>query len=416
MIYAQRPDATACAPIELWNQKLGRWVNKGAKGIALIDDSGSRLRLRHVFDVSDTNSRYNHPVMLWAMQDRYTEAVTETLENTFGELDDKRDMPFALVSAVSNAVEDNFLDYLPDLMGCRENSFLEELEELNVEVIFKDALKSSVAYMLLVRCGYHADEYLNFEDFQSIVNFNTLDTVSRLGAATSDISEMLLREIEATVKDLQKSERKRICAFAQNQDTWHNESVKQNDERNGEHGTDLHDTGRLSDTRPGAAGGRNAHRQVWDVAQDIPEKQPERDVRQPDAGGQPEQPPRGDRPDGEGAHRENHGEAPVELPRAGQRDRPAGLDGTHEQPQASGGGSGTGGADLQLILFPTAEQQVEAIEQAEDEKSSAFSISQEEIDHVFCKGTGFQDGKFRVHLHYQEQHTTKETIDFLKYE
>ena len=414
LIYAQRPDATACAPIEIWNRKFGRWVNRGAKGIALIDDSGSRLNLRHVFDISDTNSRYNRPPVLWSMQDRYAEAVTETLENSFGDLKNKSDIPSALVSAAFNAVEDNYADYLSDLMYCRENSFLEELDGLNVEVIFKAALRSSVAYMLLVRCGCPADKLFTSEDFQGVVNFNTIDTISRLGAAASDISEMLLREIEATVKDLQKTERKQTRTVAKNQGAGHNESRK--DERNGEDGTDLHNAGRLSDTRPGAAGGRNAHRQVWDVAQNISEKPQERDVRQPDAVGQADGAPGGDRPDGEGTDRENHGEAPHEQPRAGQSGRPDGLDGTHEQPAALGGGNGTGGAGVQLTLFPTVEQQIESIKQAEDENSSAFSISQEEIDHVLCKGTGFQDGKFRVYLHYREQHTPKETIDFLKRE
>jgi N12 class adenine-specific DNA methylase len=414
LIYAQRPDATACAPIEIWNRKFGRWVNRGAKGIALIDDSGSRLSLRHVFDVSDTNSRHNRPVVLWSMQDRYAEAVTETLENSFGGLKDKSDILSALVSAAFNAVEDNYADYLSDLMYCRENSFLEELDGLNVEVIFKAALRSSVAYMLLVRCGFPADEFFASEDFQGVVNFNTLDTISRLGVAASDISEMLLREIEATVKDLQKTERKQIRTIAKNQGAGHNESRK--DERNGEDGTDLHNAGRLSDTRPGAAGGRNAHRQIWNVAQNISEKPQERDVRQPDAVGQADRAPRGDRPDGEGADRENHGGISHEQPRAGQSGRPDGLDGTHEQPAALGGGNNTGGAGVQLTLFPTVEQQIESIKQAEDEKSSAFSISQEEIDHVLCKGTGFQDGKFRVYLHYQEQHAPKETIDFLKRE
>ena len=414
LIYAQRPDATACAPIEIWNRKFGRWVNRGAKGIALINDSESRLSLRHVFDVSDTNSRYNRPPVLWSMQDRYAEAVTETLENSFGDLKDKSDISSALVSAAFNAVEDNYADYLSDLMYCRENSFLEELDGLNVEVIFKAALRSSVAYMLLVRCGCPADKLFTSEDFQGVVNFNTIDTISRLGAAASDISEMLLREIEATVKDLQKTERKQIRTVAKNQGAGHNESRK--DERNGEDGTDLHNAGRLSDTRPGAVGGRNAHRQIWNVAQNISEKPQERDVRQPDAVGQADGAPRGDRPDGEGTDRENHGEAPHEQPRAGQSGRPDGLDGTHEQPAALGGGNGTGGAGVQLTLFPTVEQQIESIKQAEDEKSSAFSISQEEIDHVLCKGTGFQDGKFRVYLHYQEQHTLKETIDFLKRE
>lgn len=415
LIYAQRPDATACAEIELWN-KLGRWVNKGAKGIALIDDGGSRLRLRHVFDVSDTNSRYNRPIVLWTIQDKYNEAVTETLENTFGELENKNNMSSALITAAHNAVDDNFTDYLPDLLSFREDSFLEELDDLNVEVFFRDALKSSVAYMLLVRCGYNADEYLTFENFQRVVNFNTLDAAFRLGAAASDISEMLLREIEATVKDLQKTERKQSRTFAKNQNARDNESVKDNDERTGEHGTDLYDTGRLSDTRPDPAGGRNPHRQIWDVAQNIPEKPQERNVRQPDAVGQADEPPVGDRPNGEGARRTDYGAASGDRPRAGQGDRPDGLDGAYEQPQAPGGGNDIGGADLQLTLFPTEGQQIEAIEKAEDEKSSAFSISQEEIDHVLCKGTGFQDGKFRVYLHYQLQQTTKENIDFLKHE
>ncbi len=201
LIFAQRPNATACAPIEVWNEKLGRWVNKGTKGIALIDDSGGRSNLRYVFDGSDTNSRYNCPVILWEMKDRYGAAVTETLENAFGELEEKRELADALISAAHNAVEDNFPDYLSELVACRENSFLEELDGQNVEVIFKDALKSSAAYMILARCGCDAAKHFGFEDFQSVLNFNTLDTVSCLGAAASDISEMLLREIGVAVKE-----------------------------------------------------------------------------------------------------------------------------------------------------------------------------------------------------------------------
>ncbi|TAH56454.1 MAG: helicase, partial [Methanosarcina mazei] len=218
LIFAQRPDATACAPIEIWNEKFGRWVNRGAKGIALINDSGSRLTLRHVFDVSDTNSRYNRPVVLWSLRDEYSEDVTETLENAFGDLKDKSNILAALISTAFNAVEDNYPDYLSDLMYSRENSFLEELDDLNVEVIFKNALRNSVAYLLLIRCGYPADEFFNFDDFQGIVNFNTLETISSLGAATSDISEMILKEISATVKNIQRAERNQNRTFAKNQD------------------------------------------------------------------------------------------------------------------------------------------------------------------------------------------------------
>lgn len=416
LIYAQRPDATACATIELWNQKMGRWVNKGAKGIALIDDSGSRLILRHVFDLSDTNSRYDRPVMLWSMQDKYEEAVVETLENTFGELEEKQDVTAAILSAVRNAVEDNFSDYLSDLMGCRENSFLEELDELNVEVSFREALKSSIAYMVSVRCGYNADEMLKSEDFLNVFSFNTLDTVSRLGAAVSDISEMLLRDIEATVKEMQGEEKNSNRTFAKTQEKEQNENRIQRIERMDEHGADLLDPERLSDPRPDASGGGNAYREIRDAAQDLSEEPPKGNVRQPDAVGQAEQPSFGHRSDSEGAHRTDNLQANKEQPSPGQDDRPHGLDRTHEQPHTLSGGSGTGRAGIQITLFPTIEQQMEAIEQAEDEKTSAFSIPQEEIDALLCKGTGFQNGKYRVYLHYQEQHNQKETIDFLKQE
>jgi len=149
LIYAQRSDATACAPIELWNEKLRRWVNRGAKGIALIDDSHEKLTLRYVFDISDTSSRYNDTVYLWVMPDRYEEAVTETLENAFGELENKATFAETLMSAASNLVDDNCTDYLAELMNIRADSFLEELDDLNVEVELKRALKASVSYILL---------------------------------------------------------------------------------------------------------------------------------------------------------------------------------------------------------------------------------------------------------------------------
>ncbi len=167
--------------IELWN-RLGRWVNAGTKGIALVDDRGERLRLRHVFDISDTNSRSNRAVFLWAMRDGYEQAVIETLENTFGELSDKSSLPYALLCAAENAVDDNFPDYLSDLQSNLDDTVIGDAE---AETVFKDALKSSVAYMALTRCGLNADEYLTGEDFQSIVHFNTLDTVSHLGAAAA---------------------------------------------------------------------------------------------------------------------------------------------------------------------------------------------------------------------------------------
>ena len=417
LIFAQRPDATACASIEIWNEKLGRWVNKGAKGIALINDSGNRLSLRHVFDVSDTNSRYDRPLAIWAMKDEYEDNVIETLENAFGELRDKDDIPTVLILTATNAVDDNYSDYLSDLMYCRNDSFLEELDSLNVEITFKEALINSVTYVLLVRCGYSPDEFFSPEDFKCVINFNTLDTVSRLGTAVRDISEMILKEIGATVKDLQRTERKQQDhTFAKKQELRHNESENNKHERKDEHGADLHEAGKLSDTRSDASGRGNAHREVWDAAQNIPEKPQERDVHQPDVVGQPEPSLVGDRPDSEREDRENHSKAARREPGSGQSSQSDWLDGAYEQSETVGGRNSDEGPGVQLSIFPTIEQQMEAIEQAEDEKSSAFSISQEEIDNVLCKGTGVVNGKYRVYQHYQQHHTSKETVAFLKNE
>ena len=202
LIYAQRRDATTCAPIELWNEKLHRWVNKGAKGIALIDDSHEKLALRYVFDISDTSSRYNEPVYLWTMHTRYEEAVTEALGNAFGELENKTTFAEALISAAGNLVDDNFTDYLTELTQVRTDSFMEELDDLNVGVELKRALRTSVAYMLMSRCGIDAAYYLGREHLDAIWDFNTIPVISLLGNAASDISEMALREIGDTVRSI----------------------------------------------------------------------------------------------------------------------------------------------------------------------------------------------------------------------
>ena len=416
LIFAQRPKATACAPIEIWNEKLGRWVNRGAKGIALIDDSGNRLSLRHVFDISDTNSRYGRPVNIWAMKEEYEDHVTETLENAFGELKDKDNIPTALVLTAFNAVEDNCSDYLSDLMHSRDNSLLKKLDDLKIEFTFKEVLMSSVSYMLLVRCGYSAVKFINPNDFQGIVNFNTLDSISILGTAVRDISEMVLKEIGATVKDLQRKERKLNRTFEKKPEMSHNEGENIKNKGDDKHGGDLQQTGGLSDTRSDTTGGKNAYRQVWDDEKNIFEKSQERDVRQPGAIRKPEPTSVGDRPDSEGADRADHDETAQREPGSRQSSQSGFMDRTYEQFETVGRGNSDDRTGVQLTIFQTIEQQMEAIQQAEDEKSSAFSISQEEIDYVLCKGTGVENGKFRVYQHYQEQHTSKENVAFLKNE
>lgn len=348
LIYAQRPDATACAPIELWNEKLRRWVNRGAKGIALIDDSREKLALRYVFDISDTSSRYNDTVYLWIMPDRYEEAVTETLENAFGELENKATFAETLITAASNLVDDNFTDYLAELMNIRADSFLEELDDLNVEVELKRALKASVSYILLTRCGIDASRYFDREDFASVWDFSTLPVISLLGNATSEISEMALREIGSTVRSLHIEER-RAEKFALSQNIVQNRDRTNYDERGAEHGNDLHDAGGLSAARPDASGAAE-HREIWDAAKIIPEGASESDVHQPAVVREADGTSGGDRPDGAGTSgtddRADGRDGGRE--RSDESRRPDEMGRADEQPEALGGGNGSDGTDLQL--------------------------------------------------------------------
>ena len=247
LIFAQRPDATAVLEIERWNTSFGRWVNKGAKGIAVFEDANrSRQRLIHYFDISDTHeSRYSRPVPVWKMKDEYTDSVIETLESSFGELERKNSLGNAIMSAAQNAVEDNLPDYLSDLVDGVENSFLEELNEDMISNIYKKVVTNSVAYMMMARLGIDTEEYFEADDFRDVTNFNTQNTLNALGIATSDIAEMGLSEISKTVMALDKENRTfdRRNGFEYNKDENKNERSF-DDERN-----HIHETGRLLDSR-----------------------------------------------------------------------------------------------------------------------------------------------------------------------
>lgn len=264
LIFAQRPDATAVLEIERWNTSFGRWVNKGAKGIAVFEDANrSRQRLIHYFDISDTHeSRYSRPVPIWKMKDGYTDSVIETLESSFGELERKNSLGNAIMSAAQNAVEDNLPDYLSDLVDGVENSFLEELNEDMISNIYKKVVTNSVAYMMMARLGIDTDEYFEADDFRDVTNFNTQETLNALGIATSDIAEMGLSEISKTVMALDKENRTfdRRNGFEYNKDENKNERSF-DDERN-----HIHEAGRLLDSRldiTGTAGG-NSRQMVTD--------------------------------------------------------------------------------------------------------------------------------------------------------
>ena len=256
LVFAQRPDVTAVLEIERWNTSFGRWVNKGAKGIAVFEDANrSRQRLIHYFDISDTHeSRYARPVPIWEMKDEYADSVIETLESSFGELERKNSLGNAIMSAAQNAVEDNLPDYLSDLVDGVENSFLEELNEDMISNIYKKVVTNSVAYMMMSRLGIDTEEYFEADDFRDVTNFNTQDTLNALGIATSNIAEMGLSEISKTVMALDKENRTfdRRNGFEYNKDENKNERSF-DDERN-----HIHEAGRLPDSRldiTGTAGG-----------------------------------------------------------------------------------------------------------------------------------------------------------------
>ena len=252
LIYAQRPDATACAEIEVWNKRMNRWVNRGATGIALLDYSGNSQKLRYVFDVSDTNSYYGYEVPRWKVKERYHDEIAQALINSFGEVAEG-ELESVIDDTARNMAEENVIDYIAALKESADGSFLEDLDDDNIKVIFSNILAGSIGYMIMTRCGFNADDFYDFEDFKDIFNFNTPSTVISMGVAVSDIAEMGLREIEITVKNIQKNEQKRNRTFVKAKETEYDEVAKEktHTERSNENGTDeLQTSGGLQDSEP----------------------------------------------------------------------------------------------------------------------------------------------------------------------
>ena len=415
LIHAQKPDATACAEIDTWN-KLGRWVNKGTKGIALLIDRDVPYKLRHVFDISDTNSRAGRNITLWQMKPEYEYAVSESLQASFGDVEEPRDFPHLLMDISGYAVEDNLSDYLMELNAVKAGSFLEELDDTSLEAWLKTTLKSSVAFMALSRAGYEPRRYFDREDFSHLFDFNTVEVISVLGAAVSDISEMVIREMGETVKEMEKEEKRKIRTFAQTDPSAYHKNRTENKERSNEHGTDLYDAGRLSDSRSDRAGEPEAW-EVWNAAADIPPRAPGWDLHR-DAAERNAEPPSG-------------GSGPAGTEDAGRPDR-ADEGAERSDGAAEGGGSDAVGADDELhsplgggsdserpdlrVTLPTVEQQQENIAEAEEEKSSAFAISQEDIDAILTRGSGIHQGKFRIYEQFLKQDSSENNIAFLKNE
>ena len=437
LIYAQRPDAVAVAQLETWNKQFRRWVNKDSKGIAVFDPKGRRYTLKYYFDVSDTHEGYygSRPVPIWQMNERYEQAVMERLSDRFGEMEGS-DLASVLMETAKNAVEDNLQDYLSQLKDCTKDSFLEELDDYNVEVIYKRLAANSVAFMLISRCGLDTDGFFDREDFQEIVNFNTPATINALGIATSDIAEMTLREISLTIRDVQMAEKTQNRTFAQKPQARYDIGREQPERSKYNERNHLHQTGRLSYSRPDISD--RARASAWQIrfdAQGLSGAAQESDLPQPADNGQAERTSAPDRTDGTttvGASDEA-ATSRTGRDRGTESESPDAVGRTDEQYSQSGGGSDTDRADLQLdrsypaeesianetevrANLPTVEEQIEMIAEAEDEKSSAFAISQENIDSVLLLGSGFQNGKYRIYRQFQKQEDNKNNIAFLKNE
>ena len=349
LIYAQRPDATAVLEMERWNKRFGRWVNRGAKSIAVFGDDGQNC-LKLYFDVSDTHaSRFARPLPIWTMHPAFEPEVIETLEATFGNLAEKENLADAVRSACHNAVADNFTDYLQDLRECREDSLLEELDDLNLEVFYRDALEVSVAYMLMTRLGLRADDYFSPDEFAHVYEFNTPPTINALGIATSDIAEMGLREISRTVMQAQRDQ-----FFANREKSRYDDHTEQHEtgrERSKQYGDHLQDAERLSGAEPAdAADAGGASGQVRGAAESVPEEAPQGALHQPQdqrrsdgASGRN----RADRAEDGGADRGADG---TERGRDGgtESDQSPALDGPDEQSPAQRGGAGAQRPDLRL--------------------------------------------------------------------
>lgn len=391
LVHAQRPDATAVLEIERWNRQFGRWVNKGATGIAVFDrDYPGRTRLKYYFDISDTHeSRLSRPVPLWQVPAEQEPDVIEALENRFGALDDKGTLEKAIVSAMENAAADNMTDYLDDLQNCRDNSLLEELDELNLSVLYRRLLENSTAYMLMCRCGLEPDEYFDPEDFSEVFNFNTPETMNALGVATRDIAESGLSSIALTVRSRQKQIRT-VAPPAETAYPIH-EQTKPQAERSENHGTDIHDEGRLpaagSAAAPGAGDG------PWEIrpaAPEVSEGAPEGAVHESADIGQVERASVRDRPDGKAAHgTAGDGDGP-DRGRDGEAEsrRPDEMGGADERSEERRRGNSADGADLQLNTEP---KEVDSAEETSSElpafldEKKIFAIIENRNDDLIYK-------------------------------
>ena len=401
LIYAQRPDATACAEYDLWNEKMGRYVRRGSKGIALVDDSGDKPRLRYVFDITDTGTReHSRTPWLWKLEEQHRDSVSAMLERTYDVSGD--DLAGQLTEVAGKLAGEYWTEHQQDFFYIVDDSFLEEYDEFNIEVQFKAAATVSISYALMSRCGLEPERYFTHEDFMAIFDFNTPATIGALGTAVSQINQQVLRQIGVTIRNAER------------------EAIKERRPQH-EESHELHPERRLSDSRPEAepAAGE-APGQVRQDAESIPQGTPSHPI-QPAADEREAVPaPSGDRRDrteqtgaddapageGSGSHRGTESQRSHEV------------GGADEHLQSPGRGDPDGGAyqQLTLNLFLSEAEQIQSIDEAENvaHTSSAFSFAQNDIDHVLRLGGNTDRQRERVVAAFEKQKTTAEIAEILK--
>ena len=389
MIYAQRPDATACADYDIWNNRMNRYVRRGSKGIALLDESSGYPRLHYVFDVSDTGVRRNsRDPERWEMNDDLFKPVSEMLTAEYGISHER--LSQQLVNIAEKLVNDYWDNNSGDILNIVDGSFFDDYDSSGKELQFKAAATMSVTYTLLERCGFEPEGYFDKDDFQAIHTFSTPDAVYALGAATSDISREVLRKIERTVKT-----------------TTRRRNVERMEEY--EQQSELHEDRGLPAPEPDPQPAEDPAGQVRQDAPDLPETASPGAVQHDAPVGEPVSAPAGGGADSREPDAADHGAASETEPGPGQGAESDGMGAAHEQPESAGRGTGADGADLQLsfldAVLPTEAQQIEKIDRAESEKSSsAFVLSQAEIENELRKhGSGFTGGKQRIMVLYQTQ-------------
>ena len=421
MIHAQRPDATACAEYDFWNEKMGRYVRRGSKGIALIDSSGERPRLRYVFDVSDTGGReFPKSRYLWEYREEHADAVSAMLESRYG-VDGKGGLPDQLERIASQLAEEYWRDYKRDILAIVDDSFLYGYDEFNVGAAFQSAAAVSIAYSLMSRCGLEADDRFEHEDFLSIFDFNTPEAAAELGTAVSRINGEVLRQIEVTIKNY---EREKLAERSHSHDR-----------------ADLHQERGLPDSRSDAernAGGRETPGQVRETAQELSSGAQTGAVQPSGAVGEAVPAPAGDRRDGEpeagaddaGADEVGGRDGGAESP------RPDEMGGADEQPESAGGGDHPQRAGIQLTndvpeaepaqppipqayqlsLFPTEDEQIAYIAEAESYTPSAFSMSipQADIDHILRMEGNADYARMKIATEFSKGKSVEEIAAFLQ--